>query len=50
MKLWCLSGTILDAQGDSVGLTRWGMRTLRSAFIALRSELVFVIQSESSSG
>jgi hypothetical protein len=49
MKLWCLSGTIWGAQGDSVGLSRWGMRTLRSAFIALRGELVFVIQPESSS-
>ena len=34
MKLWCLlepSG----AQGDSVGLSRWGKRTLRCAIIAL---------------
>jgi hypothetical protein len=32
------------------GYLDWGMRTLRSAFIALRGELVFVIQPESSSG
>ena len=38
-----------SAQGDSVELPRWGMRTLRCAFIALRGELVFVIQPESSS-
>jgi hypothetical protein len=32
------------------GYLDWEMRTLRSAFIALCDELVFVIQPESSSG
>ena len=34
MKLWCLLEPS-RAQGDSVGLSRWGKRTLRCAFIAL---------------
>ena len=34
MKLWCLFEPS-SAQGDSVGLSRWGKRTLRSAAIAL---------------
>ena len=34
MKLWCLLEPS-RAQGDSVGLSRWGKRTLRCAVIAL---------------
>ena len=34
MKLWCLFEPS-SAQGDSVGLSRCGKRTLRSAVIAL---------------
>ena len=34
MKLWCLLEPS-SAQGDSVGLSRWGKRTLRCAVIAL---------------
>ena len=34
MKLWCLLEPS-SAQGDSVGLSRWGKRTLRSVVIAL---------------
>ena len=34
MKLWCLLEPS-RAQGDSVGLSRWGKRTLRSVVIAL---------------
>ena len=34
MKLWCLLEPS-RAQGDSVGLPRWGKRTLRSVVIAL---------------
>ena len=34
MKLWCLLEPS-SAQGDSVGLSRWGRRTLRSVVIAL---------------
>ena len=34
MKLWCLLEPS-SAQGDNVGLSRWGMRTLRCAVIAL---------------
>ena len=34
MKLWCLLEPY-RAQGDSVGLSGWGKRTLRSAVIAL---------------
>ena len=30
MKLWCLKEPS-SAQGDSVGLSRWGLQTLRSA-------------------
>ena len=36
MKLWCLLEPS-SAQGDSVGLSRWGKRTLRCAVIALPS-------------
>ena len=46
MKLWCLLEPS-SAQGDSVGLSRWGMRTLRSDFIAL--PWIRVVQLESSS-
>ena len=34
MKLWCLLEPS-SAQGDSVGLSRWGRQTLRSVVIAL---------------
>ena len=34
MKLWCLFEPS-RAQGDSVGLSRWGKRTLRRGVIAL---------------
>ena len=34
MKLWCLLEPS-SAQGDSVGLSRWGKQTLRSVVIAL---------------
>ena len=34
MKLWCLLEPS-SAQGDSVGLSRWVKRTLRSVVIAL---------------
>ena len=34
MKLWCLLEPS-SAQGDSVGLSRWGRQTLRCAVIAL---------------
>ena len=34
MKVWCLLEPS-SAQGDSVGLSRWENRTLRSAVIAL---------------
>ena len=34
MKLWCLLEPSRE-QGESVGLSRWGKRTLRCAVIAL---------------
>ena len=34
MKLWCLLEPS-SAQGDSVGLSRWGRQTLRCAFVDL---------------
>jgi len=34
MKLWCLLEPS-STQGDSEGLSRWGIRTLRSVVIAL---------------
>ena len=46
MKLWCLLEPS-SAQGDSVGLSRRGLRTLRCAVLALT--WIRVIQPESSS-